>query len=318
MRKIIFIPICVISFSLLAGKIFDSGYKKFWSPVFDKLDVVYKDHSKKDIVFAGDSRTLLGINPYYIDSVTRLNSFNIGMGGAAIDEVYLLTQSWLKNHPAPKLFVVTVSYAGMGQDRKFFKNPCYYFYYSSGDDTLMNTINRLHYHGYLFKYFPPAKFSAFDEYDKISLLRSFKGDRLLLPGGISYKGFFNNGNASGFKIDNNAFFIDSPNVSRASFSTGLKKFKDLLAMIHRSGSGCIITYPPATNFKYMHSNPLCDFIDSTILRAAATYHMPVIHYDTAFSDSHFQDPWHLNIEGAAAYSRKTGEDIKKILQSSYP
>jgi len=314
MKKILIIIFCIWAAMFITGLALDRQYKIYWRPVFEKFDGVFKDSTGRDIVLEGDSRVHLGINPYYIDSVTGLNSFNSGLGGASVDEMYLLTRSWLKNHRVPKLFVVSINYAGMRANRKLLENPCYYLFYSS-DPLVSDLLDSAHFHTALFRLFPMLKYTVFDEYNKVSIIRSLKGDRFLLPGGISYKGFFNNAAGTSFRDDPNASYIDTPNTTRASFETGLNKFGQLLEMIHSSGSRCFIVYPPCYNYKRIHNNiPLCDYLDEKIAGFAGNYNDPVIHYDTdsSFTPGCFQDPWHLNIFGSVIYSKKMSEDIKRI------
>ena len=145
MKKISFIAIVIFISSIFAGKVLDHYYKKFWANPFEKLDAIFKDSSIRDIIFIGDSRVHAGINPYYVDSITKLNTYNLGMGGASINEVCFLTESWLKNHKPPKLFIYSIGYGSILRSDINFKNPCYYLFYLN-NKFVYNTFEDLNYH----------------------------------------------------------------------------------------------------------------------------------------------------------------------------
>lgn len=318
MKRIINIIIVILVSSIAFGKALDFFYKKHWTPIFEKLDTVFIDSSCKDIVCIGDSRIHLGINPYYIDSITKLNSYNIGMGGASINEVYYLTQAWLNNHKAPKLFICSVSPGLLSKYNTLLKNPCFYFFYLKDKNTL-KTLSDLHYHTSLFKYHPAFKYTAFDEYDKTCILRSIKGDYFLKKNGISYKGFLNNASTNAYIENNNSDSVHE-DVDKLNYSIamGLKKLNNLIELIHKNKSKIVFIITPNINFTSAYGDSISKKTIYDIEKTAKINDIKIWHFETdsSFKKEYFQDPIHLNIEGSIHLSKKIGLNIKQIINDS--
>ncbi len=305
MKKIITILLFLILINIILGNLMEHGYKKYWEPLFDKLDVVFRDSSQYDIVFLGDSRTHFGINPYYIDSITKLKSFNAGMGGANIKEMYFLAEAWLKQHKAPSLFVVSVGYSGILELEKTFENPSLYFFYTS-NQVANKYLTTSQYHTSLFSTFPFLKYTAFDDYNKICILRSYRGDRLLRPGGVAYKGFINN------NINMNGG-LNIGKETKQNYQEGIEMYKSLLNLLVENNCKVLILYPPiAPNVKIKMNIPIYKTIDTLLNNMAYSKKIPIIRFDTdtSFHANLFGDIWHLNLEGTKVYSIKIADDIQ--------
>lgn len=312
MKKISYIVIAVFVSSIITGKILDNNYKKFWVNPFEKLDAIFKDSTNRDIVFIGDSRAHIGINPYYVDSITKLNTFNLGMGGASINEVFFLTEAWLKKHKPPKLFVYSIGYGSILRSNIAFKNPCYYLFYLN-DKYVYNTFEDLNYHVLTYRLNPLFKYTAFDEYDKTSILRCLKGDRFLEPNGINYKGFINNGFAKVYKEENNSDSVI--NEKDNDLDKGLKKLNDLIFLIKANKSGVIFIYPPNINFQQHYKDSISKNVGIEVEKITLKNNIPIWHFekDSSFTKALFQDPIHLNIKGSINLSKKIGLLVKKIV-----
>lgn len=309
MKKIFVITILVILFTFLLGKFLDYRYKKFWRPVFNKLDVTFKDTTYYDGIYVGNSRVHFGINPYYTDSITGLNSYNEGMIGASINEIYFLTAAYLSHHKTPKYAAIAIGYADILQSYRPFENPCYYLYYL--DDTMDNRIlEQQHYHTALFKMMPILKYTAFDDFNKLTIWKNLNGEAMLKPGGIEYRGYMNN--------SKNVF--QTVNQERAmkedtSFQKGIYKCEELIKLLKKNNCLPILIYAPVLDIDQVRKNKVFIKIDSAISKLSSTYDAPILHYDTGndFSKEMFGDQWHLNIDGSILFSKKLGADIRNIL-----
>lgn len=317
MKRVFFIFIFILITSSIVGKVFDIYYKKYWANPFEKLDAVFKDTSYRDIVFLGDSRVHVGINPYYIDSITKFNSYNIGIGGAPLNELYFLTQAWFNKHASPKIFVISIGYGSMLRYDDNFENPCYYFSYLN-NEYVYKQFSDLKYHTTLFKYFPICKYSAYDEYNKTSILRSMKGDRFLKVGGINYKGFINNAYENSYKEsqNTNSDSIDKPSNYR--IQKGIGQFNSLIDLILKNKSKIVLVYPPDVNFSKSFYGIAFEKLGIEIEKIAARNNIDIWHFekDSSFKKILFQDPRHLNIKGSIMYSQKIGLGLKQIITDS--
>lgn len=311
MKKLLLIISSVWLSLWLMGYIMDVKYKKYWWPFFEKIDVLVKDSSYYDGIFLGDSRVHFGINPKEVDSITGFATYNMGMGGTPVKEIEYTVNTYLKKHPAPKFVVLSIGYSGLREPEKYFYNPCYYFFYSS--DSLTNTNLQLAgYHTTLFKIFPFLKYTAFDDFNKLSIAQNIQGKTILKPGGVAYKGFINNAI--------NTFNINPDEGSEqqdTSIVAGLTIFDKTISLLQSAKSKVLLVYPPEATFGKKTRTIVESRLDTAIVEIAKQHGCSLYYFDrdTSFTKNYFTDAWHLNLSGTVLYSRKIAEMIKKEMSS---
>jgi hypothetical protein len=316
MRKIFIFLVLIFLSSLFISKLLDHFYRKHWDTTFSKLETVFNDTTNRDIVFAGDSKVQFGINPFYIDSITTKNSYNIGMGGAPFTETVFLTKAWLNNHRPPKIFVVSIGLAGLIDTEKYFSTSSFYFSFLK-DTLAYNTLSMLHYHTSLNKFIPLTKYTNFDAFQKTSIIRSMMGNQYLEKNGIGYKGFINNATDTSFKEDGN-FKLEQLKIKNdKSLDTALERINELISIVRSYKSDIIFVYPPSyrmindTGTK-LYFQKLRNRIDDVL----QINNVKLLHFDndSSFTKSLFQDPSHLNIQGSILYSKKLGIELKELIK----
>ena len=296
----------------MTGKFFDRAYKSFWHPFFEKLDVVIKEQSYYDGVYLGDSRVHFGINPYYVDSITNLKSYNLGMGGAPIKEILFLTKSYLQHHPSPKFAVISIAYSNLLRFNRSFQNPCYYLFYSS-DSLTKVTLQNLGYHTTLYNMLPILKYTAFDDFNKRSIAENLMGHTIVKSGGVTFRGFINN-TTNSFNMKE----MEKTIITDTAIQTGLDLLEETIKLLTSKNTSTILVYPPAPKLIGYQKNLVEMRIDTAISKLAVKYQTPLIHFenDSSFTNSLFTDEYHLNINGTILYSSKIGEIIKTCCHSS--
>ena len=289
----------------LTGYLCDKYYKHYWRAFFDKFDVVYHDSTYYDGIYIGDSRVHFGINPKITDSILSMNTYNIGIGGANIRENIFLTQRYLENHRPPAFAIFSVGYQGILNPTHSFVNPCDYLFYTSNEAT-DSVLAKEGYHTNLFKFIPVLKYTAFDDFNKLSIAEGIKGNTIVSKKGISYKGFINN-QTNIFNLKELKNEHDSEAISYKYFST-LEKFIQLLKSHNILP---IVVYPPGYSGKSVEKTIPEKKVDSVIFRYSKKYRFPIYHFDTdrSFTEVLFSDQWHLNINGTVIYSRKIADSI---------
>ena len=126
LKRLLFIVIIVWLAGYTGGCLFDYLYKKRWAVMFfDKTEELIHGKNNYDILFLGNSRVHFGINPYYIDSITGVKSYNFGNGGADAQTIMLVSDIYLQYHNAPVLVVISVDMSALTK-REILKT---YFYY---------------------------------------------------------------------------------------------------------------------------------------------------------------------------------------------
>ena len=310
MKKITIIFFCVLAVMLLTGKLFDRCYKKYWWPFFEKLDVVIKDSAYYDGIYLGDSRVHFGINPYYADSVTGMNTYNAGIGGATIKEINFLAKQYMQRHTAPKFAIISIGYSDILSAQKEFENPCYYLFYTS-DTATNNILQTLNYHTSLYKWLPVLKYTAFDDFNKFSIAENLKGNTILKEGGTAYKGFINN-KSNTFNINQLENFVPKD----TAFDESITVLEETVKLFTSKNTRVIFIYPPATTNNIKPKAPVELKIDAAVSLLANKYQLPLLHFDTdtSFTNDLFTDQWHLNLKGTVLFSKKIGEEINVLLK----
>ena len=312
MKKLLLILSVMIISLIIAGKVLDKKYKNYWWPFFNKLDVLIKDSAYYDGIYLGNSRTHFGINPYYVDSVASLKTYNMGMGGATINEINFIARSYLQKHAAPKFAVISIGYGGIIETGRYFENPCYYLFYTQ-DSFTNHTLERLHYHTTLYKILPVLKYTSFDDFNKFSIVENFKGKTILKPGGIVYNGFINN-SMNVFNVQ----ALEKTIEKDIAFQPGIDILEATIRLFKDKNTIPILVYPPGSNSEKKLKVPVEMKIDSAIELLSSKYHIPLLHYDTesAFTNTYFMDASHLNMQGTIIYSKKIGFEIFSILHDT--
>lgn len=79
---------------LLSQKIFDQYTPWYWGndTLATKLDFISTTQEDYDVFFIGSSHTFRGTNPAVFDSITGLKSFNLGVPGMAVPELYMTVE----------------------------------------------------------------------------------------------------------------------------------------------------------------------------------------------------------------------------------
>ena len=313
MKKLLIITIIIITSLLLLGKFVDHNYKKYWWPFFDKLDTVIKDSAYYDGIYLGDSRVHFGINPYYIDSANNLNTYNVGLGAATIQEINFLSASYLQKHPAPKFAVISIGYTGI-INKKLVANTCYYSFYLT-DSAVKTMLDKLNYHTSLYQILPVTKYATFDDFNKLSITKGLSGNSIARAGSTVYKGFINNTS----NVFNAAVIEQSDKIKDTVYMPGIKVLEATIRLFQEKHTTIILIYPPTIHLKEKPPARVDVQMDSAITQLAEKYHTPLIHYDldSSFKDELFSDRWHLNIKGTVLYSRKIAQDVKAILADSF-
>ena len=100
LKRLLIVSIITCTVAYLTGWFFDHMYRKRWSTLFfEKTEALIRSKTNYDIILLGNSKVHFGINPYYVDSVTKLNSYNFGYGGSDMQDIMLTTNVYLQNHP---------------------------------------------------------------------------------------------------------------------------------------------------------------------------------------------------------------------------
>jgi hypothetical protein len=304
----------MFSVAYVTGKIFDHVYRKRWSALyFEKSDALIKDTTAYDVIFIGNSRVHFGINPYYVDSVLRLNTYNFGNGGADAEDMALTASVYLQKHRAPKLTVISLD-KGILTKSEILKTRFYYLFYLQ-NDTINKYMRRAGLLTPLIKVLPFTKYSFFDEYNRTSLF--VKGKQYPVFNHNIYKGFLNI-----HRNRNAAALYNMKEGNGRVWDTAVNYLRNIITMMQAKGSVVVFVSPPEKNAAQHKETALVKFTDSIFTALANEYHLQHFHFenDLLFTDDYFTDEIHLNEPGTRVYSIQLADCIKSILtkQNSRP
>jgi hypothetical protein len=241
LKRLIIVTIISYLAASAIGLLLDQVYKKRWSALFfESTNELIKGNSNHDIIFIGNSRVHSGINPYYIDSITKLNSYNFGIGGAGAPDMLLTSTLYLQQHPAPKLVVLSLNLSTLLKN-EILKTRYQYLFYL-GNDTINKYMRQAGFLTNLVKLFPFLKYSFFDEYNRTSLF--VKGNPYPVFDHNIYKGFINinqyiNGKAAGV--------YNSEKKTSNLWDSAIISLRNLVVKLQRAGCMIVFVSPPERN-----------------------------------------------------------------------
>lgn len=309
-KRLIIILLITYAAALATGFIFDKRYrKKLQLTYFDKMELILYGKTDYDVVFLGNSRTHFGINPFYIDSITGLQSYNFGQGGSDTEEMLLYATLYLTHHKTPKYVVLNLDVSSVSKPNRL-KNR-YWNLFFLDNDTIYTYMKRAGFNTRLIRYQPFFKYSFFDEYSRTSIFLNQqevqKFDHNL------YKGFANThkeltqdtvnwGKTNVF--DPVARIADEEKINDTSV-TNLKRTAELFL---KKGSRVIIIHPPGLRPTNTNRIKLIETADSIYTDISKTYNLPIYNVNNSytFPKKYFSDPSHLNEPGTKIFSTLIG------------
>ena len=296
--------------ALVIGTLFDLRYKKRWSTLFfQKTDHLIKDSTYYDIIYLGNSRVHFGINPYYVDSVTKLSSYNFGLGSSDAQEMMLVGSLYLQNHRPPKAVVMSIDHGAFVPYYSIKTRYPYFFYLNN--DSVYKYVRLVYPAAPAMRILPFLKYSFLDEYNRTSLF--VNGNPFPVFEHNIYRGFLNI--HEGEKFNQNATFDMSKTDSIILSSQSKRYLQTLISNFQRAGSKIIIISPPEipnSPDKKSGVHPLRDSLVNDLIQGRNIHHF---HFrnSSSLESKYFTDEIHLSERGAKIFSVLLADSIKTIL-----
>ena len=309
LKRLTIVFIITFSVAYATGRLFDNIYKKRWSTLFfEKTDALVKDSTRYDILFLGNSRVHFGINPYYIDSITKLNSYNFANGGSDAQDIMLTSNIYLQKHRAPKLVIISLDMGALKINESL--KTCFHYLFYLENDTINKYMAQAGHSTSLIKILPFTKYSFFDEYNRTSLF--VKGKEYPVFDHNIYKGFLNihqqmNSNAAGL--------YNIKTGSDTLWDTAITYFRNAVTALQQKGTVVVFVSPPEKKSSGARGTTFRKITDSIFTVIANEYHLKQLHFenDAVYTDGYFVDDIHLNEPGTRIYSMQLADSIRNIL-----
>jgi len=262
-----------------------------------------------DLLVMGTSRAWKDVSPRILDSSLGINSYNIGMDGAAFELQYERLQLYLQHNRKPKYILQEAGLPtfSVSEESQYFEQYIPYL----GDPVIWK-MARKHVPslGPAERYFPLYKYN-----NQLPLIK--EGIRSYFGHGAAatkYKGY--EGVES---VWDSSFFVfkqlHPEGVTGVVDTPTLVLFKSYLRYCQANDIKVILFYSP-TYYEYYGCLRNFKTIDKMIADCAAENGMLYLDYssDTMnHNKAYFYNSQHLNRQGAELFNRKMAGDLKKYL-----
>lgn len=274
-----------------------TGIRKNKAGIFNKYNELFlKENNKYDVLFLGSSRAEMHFNPKVFDSITGLNSYNMGISGASPKISLALLKTYCQQHQKPKFIIFNIDYFWLQNDTDRLNDFPRYFPYL-GNTSLRNELSKLDNRFNSF-YYNPLHSLPYSQIDYLSaslhgwLNISGKYDSLM------YKGYQTS------ELKN----IDSENTSTPiNGFISPKNRTDIDSLIYFTKTNQIqlvlITSPVLGSGNKQVTNKT--ILSKQIKTIALVNHLPYYDYTDSltYNDKYlFSDDLHLNRKGALKFT----------------
>lgn len=275
--------------------------------------ILHKSNEAYNVAFIGSSRVFNTISPVLIDTVLKIKSVNLGVGGAAFAENYLLLEQFLRKNAIETLYI-QVDLWGLILPKEAYNHSFSEEKYlnligsPSVDSIYLSNSNPLKF--YFRKYIPFFKYS---EYNSI-----YSVDKMLL----------------GLNPDNKNIFDKTKGATILEQKKDGITFKNLIVGKVKNANYCLesalslkklIAYAQSKKIKvslftapsyipYMKSLEFNLASKDTIKKIAKEFNVPFFDFEKSnhFKDTLlFRDYTHLNKKGSIVFSKLLSDTIKK-------
>lgn len=265
-----------------------------------------------DILFLGNSKIHTGLNPYYIDSVTKLNSYNLAMSGGDEQEMKLLSTVYLQHHLPPKIVIIGIDNSMLLKYNMLKERFQYLFYLHN--DTIKSYMKKNGFPSSLIEMLPFTKYSFFDEYNRASVFIGNGEITRKIKHNI-YKGFWNvfpqlnSDSVIARKLkEREPQFYNTLSGSGKINDTSLATISQTIDMFIHKGTRVVFLQTPAGKKDSLSAG------DQFYSRLANKYNIPIVRADTVkiFTKKYFVDDFHLNEPGSEILSLFVADIINKM------
>lgn len=262
-------------------------------------DILHTDISA-DIIILGSSRAMVQYDPYILDSILCVNSYNLGVNGGAFNSQYPKYLAYLEYQKKPKNVIVNVDYHCTLQYTDEFEREAFFPF-------IINPTLR--------KFIQPAQTFSWGEW-------CIPNYRYLINGGDMY--FYNrySENAHMYKgfipreqVWNGEVYKEQPLHIMSEVDKRTRgMFEDFLEKAYRDSIKVIFCFAPIY-IGYTERIDNLDEIYSLFGRYADKYEIPILDYtysEISYDTTFFYNATHMNKRGVEIFCVKLANDIDSM------
>jgi len=306
--KIIALGIILLLSAFVADFVVTSGLKKTGNresgggDEFTTWNAICSSSINADIIVNGASRAYRQVNPFILDTMLNLNTYNIGMSGASFDQQYVRYLTFVKLNKKPKYIIQQVDYGSLFVSNSVDERFLPYLPYLDGKKYLAGiTLSD--------SYIPFYRYRMRYDYITRGLLEFF---HIKHYPNLRKKGFFETDLKWNGSSLNTVLQGDSINALKEI--KAIELFDSYLNHCKNNDIMVILVFSPQYFKMTDFTKDKKDVID--IYRSfSEKYGIPFLDYSTdsmCYDTTYFFNAMHLNKTGEELFSTKLAHDIDSL------
>lgn len=269
--------------------------------MFKTWNDLFYGNMQCDAVIMGCSRAVFMYDPAILDSVLKINSYNLGVDGRAIDAEIVKYNTYRLYNQKPRLIIQNVDFSAMGFSNGYEREQFLPYLYC---DSLFRMTKKSEGFSIADKYLPLVRYAGYLQVIKEGLRLPNKLDKSVL-----YKGY------CGCEAQwNGHIFLDIDHVWFNRDAKVIALFADYLQRCNDENVKVVFVFAPiyiGATEKMDNPKQMFDLYDSI----ANIYHCPVLNYtysSLSYDTSYFYNATHLNEFGSKLFSLTLAKDLDSL------
>lgn len=300
LNTLLFTILCLI-FAFALDTILSFRLRQNQNRMFANWNQIYNDTTNYDLVINGSSRAWVQYNPFIIDSILHINSYNLGIDGSPINRQIIKYQKYCDLHKMPKYLIQNIDFVTMGFGYGY--ERVQFFPYFFFDQELIIEIDEYENFSLMEKYVPCYRYLGYTDVITKALF-----NKLPCFGSIE-KGYEGQvANWDGTEL------AKTTTIECACDTDAVRIFIDFLSEVTLNGTKVIFVYAPIyheVREKMINEQQMFEMYDTIAQR----FNIPILDYNDismCYDTIYFHNGTHLNKLGAELFTTKLAHDIDSL------
>lgn len=304
--NIVAFTIVIMTIAIASDYAISFGLKRTERGHFYTMNKLMNDRIDADVVILGDSRAAGSYHPSILDSILKVDTWNLGVSGQPFGVSYLRWQLYRRNNCNPKLLIVNMDYVELDMVMNGYEKEQYYPYMT---DTLVKPYLDLYGFSWAEKHIPMYRYRGDYKLMSIGLTELFhirhdtKGDFV--------KGYSNQD--WDWKGENLESVLRNGKVKDFCNPQVVSLLEDLLEEANENRIQVVFVYAPI--FKRLKDNLDEASSRNAYQRLSKKFGVPILDFsemDICTNTSFFHDSNHVNSVGAEHFSMELAHCIDTL------
>lgn len=302
LNTLLFTILCLI-FAFALDTILSFRLRQNQNRMFANWNQIYNDTTNYDLVINGNSRAWVQYNPFIIDSILHINSYNLGIDGSPINRQIIKYQKYCDLHKMPKYLIQNIDLVTMGF--RYGYERVQFFPYFFFDQELIIEIDEYENFSLMEKYVPCYRYLGQEDVIIESLFNDNRQHTFTS---------LNKGYAGSDNTWDGSSLANTDSVVCLYESDAIDLFIEFINEVQRDGTQIIFVYAPIYyEVREKMTNEKCMLeMYNTIARR---FDIPILDYNDipmCYDTTYFYNGTHLNKIGAELFTTKLAFDLDSL------